>query len=291
MVGAVDRVHYRGVLSLRVKLSVWLVTLTIMLGSCAPGAARRPPAVPAPLEDAGHSPATPVLEGGPEYDSRPHYDPPKPPAFAYLRGDRAHRLVALTFDDGPDTVYTPQILDVLKQHRVKATFFLVGRRVQAHPDIVRRMVRDGHELANHSWSHAYLPKKSYEDVVADLRRTDEAIRAVTGQPVWLFRPPYGSTTGEIARAAERRQLSVVLWNVDSLDWKKGQTQEDVAHNVLPNVRNGSIILFHSAGGKGEDLSNTVRALPLIIRTLRGQGYRLVTVGEMLRTGKPRPGQW
>lgn len=253
-----------------------------------PGVPAPAPGAPAP---APPDPGVPDLEGGPEDGQRPHFDPPKPPPGAYLRGDRRHRLVALTFDDGPDSLYTPQVLNVLKKNGAKATFYLVGKRAAARPDLVKRIVAEGHEIGNHTWNHPSLTKISPARMHKELADTHQLLRRVSGKPVRTFRPPYGALNPAVLKQAGALGYKTVLWNVDSLDWKKGKTRDDVVHNVTPSVRNGSIILQHSAGGKGEDLSNTVQALPLIIKTLRGQGYRLVTVSEMLATGKVVAGQW
>lgn len=273
------------------RFMAWLaaVCLCLTLAACRPAARPADPQNPPP-QDPVAAGLTPQLAGGPEDGNRPHYDPPKPPEFAYMRGDRRYRNVSLTFDDGPDPVFTPRILDVLSQHGVRATFFLIGTRVKAHPQVVRRIVREGHDLGNHSWDHAYLPKLKPPALTHNLKQADAQIRQAAGQRITLFRPPYGSVTADVGTITREMGYRTVLWNVDSLDWKK-ISHDEVAQNVLPNVRNGSIVLFHSAGGKGEDLTNTVRALPLIIRTLRGQGYKFVTVTEMLKTGNPRPGVW
>lgn len=278
------------------RLLVWLAAI-LLVGACRAPLARRGPeppraAPPGPAAGAADpDPATPDLAGGPEDAGRPHFDPPEPPRGAYLRGDRRYRIAALTFDDGPDGIYTPRVLDQLKRYGVRATFYLVGKRAAARPDIVQRIVREGHEVGNHSWDHAELTRLDERRIHLELFQTHQTLVRLTGRPVRTFRPPYGALDDRVLREARAIGYATVLWNVDSLDWKRGMTRDDVLHNVLPAVRNGSIILMHSAGGKGEDLSNTVEALPLIIKTLRGQGYRLVTISELLATGRPLPGQW
>lgn len=257
-----------------------------------PAPAPAPPApAPAPGAPAPAPGADPDLAGGPEDGTRPHYDPERPPAGAYLRGDRRYRLVALTFDDGPDSVYTPRVLDALKRYGAKATFYLVGKRAAARPDLVARMIAEGHEIGNHSWDHAQLTKLSPARVHAELADTHKLLRRLSGKPVRTFRPPYGALNAVVMKEARALGYKTVLWNVDSLDWKATVTRDDVLENVLPRVKPGAIILQHSAGGKGEDLTNTVEALPLMIKTLRGQGYRLVTISEMLATGHVVPGVW
>lgn len=250
-----------------------------------PRAAAPAPAPPLPAME------VPDLEGGPEDGERRHTDPPAPPEGAYLSGDKKYRLVALTFDDGPDESFTTQVLDVLKQHNAKATFYLVGRRAAALPNLVRRMVAEGHEVGNHTQSHARLTKLNPDRVNTEMREADRILREISGQAIQTFRPPYGDTNEIVQRVAEDLGYLTVLWNIDSLDWKKGTGRNDVLQNVLPNVSPGAIILQHSAGGKGEDLTNTVQALPEIIRRLREEGYQIVTVSQMLATGQPVAGQW
>ncbi|GAB7386807.1 hypothetical protein BSNK01_06430 [Bacillaceae bacterium] len=230
--------------------------------------------------------STPDLAGGPEAKVRePH---PltladlahKYPTVFILRGPSGTRKVALTFDDGPDAVYTPQILDVLKKHNVKATFFLVGNRSQAHPEIVRRIVAEGHEIGNHSWNHANLPKLSDADFHWQVQKTDDFLYRLTGYRPKLFRAPYGAVNEEQIKWLAAKGYKVIGWNVDSLDWK-GLSKEAVSDNVLSNITPGAIILQHSAGGKKENLSGTVQALPEMIKKLRADNVELVTVSNLL----------
>ncbi|MBO8170514.1 MAG: polysaccharide deacetylase family protein [Bacillaceae bacterium] len=235
---------------------------------------------------------TPDLAGGKEKEVRePH---PlsladlrqKYPSTFVLNGPSNKRQVALTFDDGPDLEYTPQILDVLKQYNVKATFFVVGNRAEAHPEIVRRMHREGHEIANHTYSHPHLIKVDDVTFQREVRQTDGILRPLIGYSPKLFRPPYGDVTEDQIKWLSSQNYTIVNWNVDSLDWK-GLSQDQVSVNVLSHVFPGSIILQHSAGGKGEDLSGTVKALPEIIQKLRADGVQFVTTSELLNLPRSR----
>lgn len=229
---------------------------------------------------------TPDLHGGPESENRQ----PRPLTLAELRrkypstfvlnAPSHKRQVALTFDDAPDDMFTPQILDVLKREGVKATFFVVGNRIEAHPDIMRRIVEEGHAVGNHSYNHANLPKLPDEQFRAQILETDDIIRRFTGYTPRFVRPPYGEINEEQIKWLASQRKTVVNWNVDSLDWK-GLTAEQVAANVLGHVHPGSIVLMHSGGGIGEDLSGTVNALPIIIQSLREAGIDMVTVPELL----------
>jgi peptidoglycan/xylan/chitin deacetylase (PgdA/CDA1 family) len=204
----------------------------------------------------------------------------KYPHIFKINGPSRDKRVALTFDDGPDRTFTPQILNVLKQYNVKATFFLIGRRAAEHPDIVRRIVREGHVVGNHSYSHPLFTKLTVGEFARQIGDAESVLTDLTGYAPKFVRPPYGEITEEQLLWADSRHYTIVNWNVDSLDWK--QLRADlVAQNIIGNVKAGAIVLQHSAGGDGQDLSGTVLALPRIIESLRAEGYRLVTIPELL----------
>lgn len=197
-----------------------------------------------------------------------------------MRGPGTKREVALTFDDAPDNIFTPKILDILEEKNVKATFFLVGYRVKKYPDIAKRIVQEGHAIGNHSYNHPDFLKLKDEDFRKQITKTDLLISSITGNTTSIVRPPYGNISErQIEWLAEKNKI-IVNWDVDSLDWK-GIDAKQVMSNILPNVSPGSIILQHSGTGDGGDLSGTVHALPNIIDKLRKKGYKLVTVQELL----------
>lgn len=197
-----------------------------------------------------------------------------------LSGPSSKREVAFTFDDAPDDKFTPQVLDVLKSEGVKATFFLIGNRVEAHPEIVQRMIDEGHVVGNHSYNHANLPKLSDAEFQNQVVKTDHIIRSISGYTPNFIRPPYGNIGESQIQWLASQHKTIVNWNVDSLDWK-GLNAEQVKTNVLAHVHPGSIILQHAAGGNGEDLTGSVQALPDIIKKLRNDGVKLVTIPELL----------
>ena len=190
------------------------------------------------------------------------------------------KIVALTFDDGPDNVYTPQILDVLKKHDVKATFFLVGNRCDIYNDVVERLNKEGHVIGNHSMTHPNIMKMEPKEVMKELKDADQAIESIAGYKPILFRSPYGSLNPELLEMIADAGYKIISWDVDSLDWK-GIPGEEVKLNIIENVQNGSIILQHSTAGKGKDLSGTVEALDEIITILKREDYQFVTVPELL----------
>ncbi|MCR8844613.1 polysaccharide deacetylase family protein [Paenibacillus sp. SC116] len=199
----------------------------------------------------------------------------------HFSGPSTPPRVALTFDDAPDQLFTPRVLDVLNEYKVKATFFVVGNRAQKHPDIIDRIVKEGHILGNHTYNHPNLAKVSNTAFQREVVDTQKTIKKLTGKTMRYLRPPYGNITEEQIKWLVSKKISIVNWNVDSLDWK-GLNADQVVANVMGDVKAGSIVLQHSAGGEGEDLSGTIQALPRIIKQLRDQGIELVTVPELLK---------
>ena len=199
-------------------------------------------------------------------------------------GSDAIRCVALTFDDGPDPRYTPQVLDILKSHGVKATFFLVGRHVEQYPGIARRIAEEGHSIGNHSYSHLNMILLSRNRAISEIERSEAAILKATGERPYLFRPPRGLGGPSVIELLRERKYTMVLWSLSSRDWIEPSYREIVS-TVLRNVKNGDIILFHDSGSvieaQGGSRENTVRALPIIISELKKRGYRLVTVDELI----------
>jgi len=187
---------------------------------------------------------------------------------------RDRRRVALTFDDGPDPARTPAVLAALAELGVKATFFVVGAKVEAHPELVARIAREGHELGNHTHTHRYLPLARSRSVVDELRRTDAAIARITGCTPTLARPPYGGRSPRNVRAFARAGKRVVLWDVNSFDWK-GAPAEVVAERVMARVRPGSIVLLHDTA---EHTADSVRR---IVPALRAREHAIGTVSETL----------
>lgn len=206
------------------------------------------------------------------------------PELFIASGDSEEKKVALTFDDGPDDIFTPQILDVLKEKNVKATFFVIGKRAEGYPKVMRRIVDESHLVGNHTWSHPNIMKISLEDAKQEVLKTEKLLKSYcddSADRIKIFRSPYGSIDPERVEFISNIGYKIVAWNVDSLDWK-GLSAEEVKTNVLENVTEGSIILQHSAGGEGEDLSGSVEALPEIIDVLKEEGFEFVTIDEILK---------
>ena len=180
------------------------------------------------------------------------------------------KRVAITFDDGPHPKNTLKILDLLKEHEAKATFFMLGSRVDFYPAIAKMVAENGHELGNHTWNHKDLTTLSPESISREVEDTNEIILKVTGQEASVLRPPYGSTNEVIENYID---LPSVLWTVDTLDWKSHDPQE-VLKAVKENVEDGSIILMHDIH------ETTVEALDLVLNYLNKNDYKFVTVSEL-----------
>lgn len=222
----------------------------------------------------------PELQGGNEYDHRTsnHNQPYK--GIVYYNGPKNIKEAALTFDDGPDNVFTPKILDILKENNIKATFFIVGTRAQANPDMVKRILNEGHSIGNHSWDHADLDKLSSDKIKSEIKKTDDLLSSIIGYHPSIVRPPYGAADKNVIEEISSMGFNIVDWSVDTRDWA-GTPVPIIMSYVKQELQPGGIILQHCAGGKREDLSNTVTALPEIIGYLKSGGYNFVRIPKML----------
>lgn len=185
------------------------------------------------------------------------------------------KVVALTFDDGPDPKNTPKVLAYLDQHNAKATFFVIGSYANRHPKLVRYVADRGHVVGSHTWSHLAAPTK--QQAGPEIWKTARAIHNATG--VWpsVFRPPYGINDNRTSKVARTEKYGVILWDRSSADTMKGVTAADIASNVV-NAQPGNIVLLHDGPGKAE----TVKALPTVLKALDRRGMKCITVPEMLR---------
>jgi chitin deacetylase len=191
------------------------------------------------------------------------------------------KLIALTFDDGPWPQTTSKVLDILKKQNVKATFFVVGKQVEKHPKLVKQVVAEGHAIGNHSWSHQYHHYSS-SAAAHELDKTEALVHKLTGVKTSLFRPPAGILNNGLVASAHQKKYAVVMWSVDSKDWRSGRTtKQAIVDNLLKEAKSGGIVLLHDGGG---DRSKTIEALPQLITQLKKHGYTFVTVPELLEKG-------
>lgn len=200
-------------------------------------------------------------------------------------GHQQPKALALTFDDGPDPLYTPRILDILKRERVPATFFIVGLNGEAHPELLRRIVNEGHEIGSHTFTHPDLSLVSHRQVMLELNATQRLIEGETGHRTLLFRPPFAEdvepeTPDQAGIVTEASKMGYYIsgMGVDPDDWQKPGTQK-IVQDVLRQVHEGAgqVILLHDAGGNRDQ---TIAALPMIINTLRGEGYTFTTASQV-----------
>ncbi len=185
--------------------------------------------------------------------------------------EESRKEIALTFDDGPHPVYTKLLLDGLRKRGVKVTFFLIGQNLDGNEDLVRQMKEDGHLIGNHSQKHMQLTRESAQDACNQIQCTNEKLESITGETPHYIRPPYGSWSEELECMVP---MTVVLWDIDPLDWKVQNTSQIVSH-VVKRAQDGSIVLLH------DSYETSVEAALEIIDTLSANGYNFVTADELV----------
>lgn len=190
------------------------------------------------------------------------------------------RAVAFTFDDGPDPVYTKQLLDIFREAGGKATFFMIGQQIDAHEETAALVAAEGHEVGNHTYTHPELTRLAPEQALEELRRSDERIRCLTGKAVRCFRPPYFDVNEAIFSMAKQLGYHTIgAVNLEVRDWEQPQPSvEYMAQVTRAAAVNGSIFIFHDGYG---DRSRTVETVRVLVQGLAAEGYRFVTVSELL----------
>jgi peptidoglycan/xylan/chitin deacetylase (PgdA/CDA1 family) len=199
---------------------------------------------------------------------------------------RGTKQLALTYDDGPNDPHTLRLLEVLAKHSVRATFFSVGRYVRQRTDIAREIVQAGHAVGNHTFTHPLLTFKSDAEIRRELSDCSAALQEALGQPIQLFRPPFGGRRPAVLRIARELSLKPVMWNVTGYDWN-APPAEVIEKKVSKQIRGGDVILLHDGGHKqmGADRSQTVLATERLITHYRSENYEFVTIPEMMRNSK------
>jgi peptidoglycan/xylan/chitin deacetylase (PgdA/CDA1 family) len=197
-------------------------------------------------------------------------------------GPPTQKAVALTFDDGPSPIYTPQIMALLKQYGAHGTFFVIGKQVEQDPRLVQALLQDGNEVGNHSFSHPRMTQENQISRAQEVERTalDLDLLGCPAAPR-LFRPPYGAYDDRLKSYLAHTGRHLVLWGIDSGDWQ-GLAAPAIIKNVLGRVRNGAIVIFHDGDEQDQaDRRPTVEALKTILPALQTAGYRMVTVSELV----------
>lgn len=195
------------------------------------------------------------------------------------------KVVALTFDDGPSSEWTPKILDALKEAKVRATFFMLGEHVTQHPEIARRITREGHEIGNHSYDHHVLIFYKTGELEKEIKDCEKAVQNAAGVTTRYFRPPKAWLSDTEKKTIINMGYKVVLWSLNSKDWV---TFDDkyIIKFIERNIHSGDIILFHDSGGifgvDGGDRHETVKTIPDLVQRLQGRGYRFLTISELLQ---------
>lgn len=201
-------------------------------------------------------------------------------AAQWRKATTEEKVIALTFDDGPSARHTKEILALLNEYDAKATFFVIGENAERHPDLICEIKENGHEIGNHSYSHAYISKISAEKMIKEIERTEKILTELTGEKPVLFRPPGGICGDEALCGIEKLGYRSVLWSVDTRDWTMCRS-DSITRKVKKAVTTGDIILFHDLEDKR---LGTVAALREILPYYKEQGYRFVTVSELLKEG-------
>ncbi|KAA9015997.1 polysaccharide deacetylase family protein [Niallia endozanthoxylica] len=189
------------------------------------------------------------------------------------------KVVAITFDDGPNPIYTPQVLDIFLKAKGKATFFVVGEQAEQNPEIVKRAFDEGHEIGNHTYTHFKLSQLRQQQCIEEIERNEQLIQSLTGQKPVVFRPPYLDYHQELTAILEEKGYSMIgALNLEARDWEQPGT-EHILSASRSCIKNGSILIFHDGFN---DRSQTVEAVQILVSELTTQDYQLVTVSELLK---------
>jgi len=187
------------------------------------------------------------------------------------------KYVSVTFDDGPHPTKTAEILDILKEYNVKATFFVVGENAERYSSLIEREYNEGHEIGNHTFTHANLRRMKYQAILNEIKETEDVIYEITETRPKLLRPPGGNYNDDVLTVSDSEDYDIICWSIDTRDWAHTPS-DSISETVLSQVKNGDIILFHDFIAKN---SPTPEALRKIIPALQEEGYTFVTVSELL----------
>lgn len=191
------------------------------------------------------------------------------------KGPKDKPCVLLTFDDGPDEVMTPKVLDILKKYNIKATFFVIGKKAEKNPELLLRIVNEGHIVGCHSWDHTWsFPMKSSVDICNEMSQCEEYVYKITGKRMALFRPPFGVTNPLIAEAVDIKKYTCVGWSIRSFDTNENENREDICKRIVKQLHNGAIILLH------DRCQNADKLLESLISYLLDKKYHIINFDDM-----------
>lgn len=215
-----------------------------------------------------------------QFASHPMMDKWEQEKILVRRVNTSLPLVALTFDDGPVEETTTAVLDALQRNQAHGTFFLLGQRAEYHPELVKRMTQEGHEVGNHSYSHANYNRLKTSAQMEDILRTNQIIESISGQPVRLFRPPGGYLSVDMVDKCRAADLTIAYWTYtqDPKDWRNGTRAASIARRVLDNLGPGQIIILHDGAPNARE---TAKALDILIPELNKRGYSCVTLSDLM----------
>lgn len=219
--------------------------------------------------------------------ARVHGDAAQKPLHGVIHEFPVQRnLVAITFDDGPDPVYTPQVLEILGRHDARATFFVTGTRAAAFPDVTSRMAAQGHQVGSHGFRHQDYRRLTSQQFLEEIEKTEQVIQRLTGRTPTVFRPPYGEYNPYMVDLLESRGYHFVMWTwaTNSNDATRHPKSEEIAQRIIGGVKPGSIILLHDHGG---DRRATVQAVDKVLAHLKQKGYQFVTLDTLLSSHRPQ----
>ncbi len=185
------------------------------------------------------------------------------------------KQVAISFDAAWGNDDTGQLIDILAEYKVPATFFVVGAWVDKYPESVKQLSDAGHQIQNHSNTHPHMPQLSRQQMKDEINSCNQKIQSVTGKCPTLLRPPYGDYDNALIETMNELKMFTIQWDVDSLDWKENATPDSICQRVTSKVKNGSIVLFHN------DADHTPAALPTILKTLKDEGYEFVFISDLI----------
>nr|WP_263324412.1 polysaccharide deacetylase family protein [Neobacillus sp. Marseille-Q6967] len=191
----------------------------------------------------------------------------------------SQKVVAITFDDGPNPTYTPQVLEIFSEAKGKATFFMIGEQMEKNPDVAKQVAAQGHEIGNHTYTHPKLSQLTHEECAAEIYRTERLIEDLTGRKPVVFRPPFLDYNEDIVSLLQQKGYPMIgALNLEAQDWEQPGV-DHIFEKSRDVVKNGSILIFHDGYG---DRSQTIEAVRRLVAELTSQGYQLVTVSELLR---------
>ncbi|HWR56717.1 MAG TPA: polysaccharide deacetylase family protein [Negativicutes bacterium] len=213
----------------------------------------------------------------------PHFEEWKREGIVVTMVDTRTQAVALTFDDGPQPEVTPKLLEILRRHKAHATFFVLGSQADKHPDIVKKTMAQGNEIANHGYGHQFTRYNNLDYAIEDIETANQSIKKITGVNNRLFRPPGGYLSDAMVDYCRRQKYLIVTWtwNQDTKDWTFISGQQ-IANHILQNLEPGQIIILHDGGSQREEM---LKGVDLLLTGLEAKGYKAVTVSELLKIAK------